>query len=34
MRATLVASTSGTLPFKIGEPRWVATPAVADLVIA
>jgi hypothetical protein len=27
--ATLVASSSGMRPWKIGEPRWVATPAVS-----
>ena len=29
MRATLVASASGRRPAKIGEPRWVRTPAVS-----
>src|SRR5215475_371070 len=28
-RATAVASVSGTRPAKIGEPRWVSTPAVS-----
>ena len=27
--ATAVASVSGTRPLKIGEPRWVGTPAVS-----
>lgn len=30
MRATLVASVSGMRPSKIGEPRWVSTPAVSN----
>jgi hypothetical protein len=30
MRATLVASVSGTRPLKIGEPRCVSTPAVSN----
>ena len=29
MRATLVASVSGVRPLKMGEPRWVITPAVS-----
>ena len=29
MRATLVASRSGMRPLKIGDPRWVRSPAVS-----
>ena len=33
MRATLVASVSGTRPLKIGEPRWVNTPGGVDRIL-